>query len=243
MVKRHLLGNYRLLSRLGLQGTGRIVTEVWPVWDSIFAGAVYHRGHARYSSTVLVDKLELKSRLAPLPRPKKLIAETEGLFEEDGLARRCRVGEWELVWLAEVDQPVPIIPLSDAELGVFPTKTRDLLQLGVAAGNAAFNSYTKWLAVEDDGGLIETAFEMSEMLGYPPADHSWIPMSWLTTPVEPGFHLGYETVTGADGLETTLRYISARVNGVSVYLPRLWFGERISAGPLAVELSVDSNEH
>ncbi len=236
LARRHFLGNYRLTRKLGLKGTGKLVTDVWPVWDSIAAGAMYYRGESRFASTVLADQLGLNSRVVPLPPPTQLMAETEGLFPDKGLARRCRVGPWECVWLGEVPNPVRIMALRDVEVGVFPTSTLDLLQVGCAAGNASFNSHTKWLAIEDHGGPIEVAFELSEMLGYEPADHSWIPESWLSQPVEPGFNLGYETAIAADGLPVTLRYFTARVNECSVYLPRLWFGDRVDAGALKVEL-------
>ena len=108
------------------------------------------------------------------------MAETEGLFPDEGLARRCRVGPWECV------------------CGLAKFQTR------------------------------EVAFELSEMLGYKPSDHSWIPESWLSQPFQPGFTLGYETVRAADGLAVTLRYFTTRA-----WQPRL-------GGPLPAPASAAS---
>jgi len=214
-----------------------MVTQIWPVWDSIMAGAVYHNGRSKFVSTVLAKELGLASRVDSVPPPEQLIAETAGLFPEHTLARHCRSGAWEVVWLAEVADPVPIHALRETELASMPTKTVDLLNLAFAAANASFNSHTKWLVIDDRHGPIETAFEMSELLSYAPSDHSWIPEHWVTTPVEPGFNIGYETVPAADGLATTLRFFTLRLDGFSVYLPRLWFEEQTHRSGLQIELS------
>jgi len=212
------------------------VTQVWPIWDSIVAGTIYRNGQTVYTSTVLANELGLASRIEPVPPPKQLMAETAGLFSDEDIPRRARAGRWEFVWVAEIEDPVPIPPLQEDELAAFPTGTLDLIQLAIACSDAAFPSHTKWLLIDDRRGPIEVAFEMSELLGYEPADHSWIPESWIANPVEPGFKHGYETVMAADGLEATLRYFSLRLDGFSVYLPRLWFGEHTDESSIKITL-------
>jgi len=110
-------------------------------------------------------------------------------------------------------------------MATLPTEVDDKLAFARALRSGAYASHTKTLVVSDAAGPIETAFELSELLGYEAHDHQWVPERWRTAVVQPGFHWGFEPAVTSGGAEVLLRYYSYRLAHASVYLARVWVND------------------
>ena len=86
----------------------------------------------------------------------------------------------------------------------------------------------------DKSGPIEIAFELSELLGYSPRDHSWVPETWRTTQVPAGYTWGFELVQDSSGHQVPLRYCAFRVADASVYVARVWLKDCLHPGTLDI---------
>lgn len=220
-----------LIAHLGPSGPFEIVLGGWPVFDSLMAVLLFQDDRPLFATSVLAQALGHRSRVevtqSSLPAKEDLIDWARHQFGEDAAVSTCQFGRWEALWLGEVDYPVPVAPLSDAELAVLPTEVEDMSAMAGALRNGAYAAHTRTLVVADSGGPIEAAFELSELLGFAPEDHQWIPQRWRTSVAQPGFSWGFEPVEAADGSEVWLRYYSYRLSNASVYLPRVWLGARL----------------
>lgn len=219
-----------------------MILHGWPVFDSLMAAVVYRDGQPHFISSVMAKELGHDSRIDSLdevvPSRSELVEWARETFVEDGMVSSHKSGRWECLWLGEFETPIPVVPLSDREIDLLPVKRFDQLAFARAVGTGAFASHTKWLVVSDTVGPIEVAWELCELLGYEPHDHSWIPDSWRNNRVEPGFQVGFETATDAGGLPVTLRYYSFRLPNASVYLPRVWLGKRCDTSELTFRFDV-----
>ena len=245
-LEREIVANAQLIRHLGPTGTFDMIRVGWPVYDSLMALAIYRDGKPYHVSSVLAYELGHRSRVDGLdeilPAKEELFDWADGRFGEDSIPHSHSCGLWECVWLGEVDFPVPISAMSDVEFAAYPTGLRDKATLARAAGSGCFNSHTKWLAVSDKSGPIEVAFELSELLGYGPRDHRWIPDSWRTERAPSGYSWGFETVVAEDGAPVTLRYYSFRLKNASVYLARVWMKDRCDLSNLKVQIGQNVNQ-
>ena len=201
-IQREIVAHAQLIRHFGPSGPFEIFESGWPVFDSLMAVAIYFDGRPYFISSVLADELGHDSRTEEideaLPPQESLFDWAEDRFGEDSVPFYHSSGLWECYWLGEVDYPVPIATLSADELAAFPTTAREKLSLARALGGGGFTSHSKWLAVRDKSGPIEIAFELSELLGYSPRDHSWVPETWRTTQVPAGYTCLLYTSDAAD---------------------------------------------
>ena len=230
-VIREAAATGKLLAAVGPAGAAQTAIQGWPVFDSLMGIAVYHNNRPVVVSTVLAERLGMPGRTSKLervPPPAVLRAAGFDMFNNpDVVPRLVRRGSWTVVFVTEVAVPVPIRSMTPSDAAIIPTSKVDLLNIARAGGAAAVEAPTKWLWVDDRVGVIGTAFELSEALGYRPRDHCWVPDRWRFERVDAGFRCGYETVRTSDGVDATLRFFSYRCRGLTVFLVRLWFGDRV----------------
>ena len=238
--EREEFGHAELIRHLGPSGPFDVVIQGWPVYDSLVALVLCRDERPLLVTSPLAQALGHHSRFEgirdALPPKDQIIDWAAGEFGGDFATSSHSCGRWEVIFLGELDYPVPIAAMSDAEAAALPTETEDKLALGRALRFGADAAHTRILVVSDTAGPLETAFELSELLGYEPQDHQWIPQRWRTERAEPGFRWGFEVVVTADGYPVHLRYYSYRLSNASVYLSRVWLKDTQDVDALALHL-------